>query len=74
MDFQILGKPESVLNDTMVVMQNFFSWRLRIISLTTSGRWWRWIFWKRMKAVPLTIWSDNPYVEIGYSEYVQIQK
>lgn len=33
--------------------------------------WW---FWKRVKAVHQTIWSDNPYVEIGYSEYVRINK
>lgn len=33
--------------------------------------WW---FWKRVKAVHQTIWSDNPYVEIGYSEYVRIDK
>lgn len=34
----------------------------------------RWIFWKRVKAVHQTISSDNPYVEIRYSEYIQIQK
>lgn len=34
----------------------------------------RWIFWKRVKAVHQTISSDNPYVEIRYSEYVIIQK
>ena len=33
--------------------------------------WW---FWKRVKAVHQTILSDNPYVEIGYSEYVRIDK
>lgn len=30
----------------------------------------RWIFWKRVKAVHQTISSDNPYVQIKYSEYI----
>lgn len=34
----------------------------------------RWIFWKKLKAVHQTISSDNPYVEIKYSEYIRIQK
>lgn len=34
----------------------------------------RWIFWKRVKAVHQTITCDNPYVDIEYSEYIQIQK
>lgn len=34
----------------------------------------RWIFWKRVKAVHQTISSNNPYVEIRYSEYIQIEK
>lgn len=34
----------------------------------------RWIFWKRVKAIHQTISSDNPYVEIGYSEFINIQK
>ena len=33
----------------------------------------RWIFWKRVKAVHLTLSSDNPYVQIEYSEYIAIQ-
>lgn len=33
--------------------------------------WW---FWKRAKAVHQTISSDNPYVEIRYSEYVKIDR
>lgn len=33
-----------------------------------------WIFWKKVKAVHQTISSDNPYVEIEYSEYIQIKK
>lgn len=32
----------------------------------------RWIFWKRVKAVHQTITSDNPYVDIEYSEYIRI--
>lgn len=34
----------------------------------------RWIFWKKVKAVHQTISSDNPYVEIKFSEYIQIKK
>lgn len=34
----------------------------------------RWLFWRRVKAVHQTITSDNPYVDIEYSEYIKIQK
>ena len=34
----------------------------------------RWIFWKRVKAVHQTISSDNPYVQIKYSEYILHRK
>lgn len=34
----------------------------------------RWIFWKQVKAVHQTITSDNPYVDIEYSEYIRIGK
>ena len=34
----------------------------------------RWIFWRRVKAIHQTIASDNPYVEIRYSEYIRIEK
>lgn len=34
----------------------------------------RWIFWKKVKAVHQSISSDNPYVEIKYSEYIQIRE
>ncbi|WP_462353939.1 DUF6549 family protein [Alistipes timonensis] len=34
----------------------------------------RWLFWKRVKAVHQTIASDNPYVQIKYSEYILIGK
>lgn len=34
----------------------------------------RWIFWKKVKAVHQSISSDNPYVKIKYSEYIQIQE
>ena len=33
--------------------------------------WW---FWKRVKAIRKTISSNNPYVEIRYSEYIKIDK
>ena len=33
--------------------------------------WW---FWKRVKAIRQTISSNNPYVEIRYSEYIKIDK
>lgn len=32
------------------------------------------IFWKKVKAIHQTISSDNPYVDIRYSEYIQIDK
>lgn len=34
----------------------------------------RWLFWKRIKAIHQTIASDNPYVDIEYSEYIKIHK
>lgn len=33
--------------------------------------WW---FWKRVKAIHQSISSDNPYVDIKYTEYIQMQK
>ena len=33
--------------------------------------WW---FWKRVKAIHQSISSDNPYVDIKYTEYIQTQK
>jgi hypothetical protein len=33
-----------------------------------------WIFWKKVKAVHQTVSSDNPYVEIKFSEYITIYK
>lgn len=33
-----------------------------------------WLFWRRPKAVHQTITSENPYVKINYSEYIQLQK
>lgn len=33
----------------------------------------RWLFWKKIVAVHQTITSDNPHVEIKYSEYIQIK-
>ncbi|MGN0044638.1 DUF6549 family protein [Alistipes indistinctus] len=32
--------------------------------------WW---FWKRVKAIHQSISSDNPYVEVKYSEYIRIR-
>lgn len=34
----------------------------------------RWLFWKKVKAVHQTVTSDNPYVEIEYSEYIRVGK
>lgn len=34
----------------------------------------RWLFWKKVKAVHQVITTDNPYVEIRYSEFIHIQK
>ena len=33
----------------------------------------RWLFWKKVVAVHQIITSDNPHVEIKYSEYIRIQ-
>ena len=33
--------------------------------------WW---FWKRVKAIHQSISIDNPYVDIKYTEYIQMQK
>ena len=32
------------------------------------------LFWKKVKAIHQTISSDNPYVDIKYSEYIQVDK
>lgn len=32
------------------------------------------LFWKKVKAIHQTISSDNPYVDIKYSKYIQIDK
>lgn len=32
------------------------------------------LFWKKVKAIHQTISSDNPYVDIKYTEYIQIDK
>lgn len=34
----------------------------------------RWLFWKKVKAVHQVITTDNPYVEVKYSEFINIQK
>lgn len=34
----------------------------------------RWLFWKKVKAVHQIITTDNPYVEVKYSEFINIQK
>lgn len=34
----------------------------------------RWLFWRRPKAIHQTIASDNPYVEIKYSELILLEK
>lgn len=34
----------------------------------------RWLFWKKVKAVHQVITTDNPYVEVKYSEFIHIQK
>lgn len=32
----------------------------------------RWLFWKKVKAVHQVITTDNPYVEVKYSEYIKV--
>lgn len=34
----------------------------------------RWLFWKKVKAVHQVITTDNPYVEVKYSEFIHVQK
>lgn len=34
----------------------------------------RWLFWKKVKAVHQVITTDNPYVKVKYSEFINIQK
>lgn len=34
----------------------------------------RWLFWKKVKAVHQVITTDNPYVEVKYSEFIHINK
>ncbi len=34
----------------------------------------RWLFWKKVKAAHQIITTDNPYVEVKYSEFINIQK
>ncbi len=33
----------------------------------------KWLFWRKVEAIHQTISSDNPYVEIRYSEYITLQ-
>lgn len=33
-----------------------------------------WIFWKKVHAIHQIISSDNPYVEVKYSEFIKIEK
>lgn len=32
-----------------------------------------WIFWKKVKSIHQTIYSNNPYAKITYSEYIRIE-
>lgn len=34
----------------------------------------RWLFWKKVKAVHQVITTDNPYVKVKYSEFIDVQK
>lgn len=34
----------------------------------------RWLLWKKVKAVHQVITTDNPYVEVKYSEFINVQK
>lgn len=34
----------------------------------------KWLFWKKLKAIHQIITTDNPYVEVKYSEFINIQK
>lgn len=42
----------------------------QVVWVEYKGFW----FWKRVRAVHQTISSDNPYVDIRYSEYIRVTK
>ena len=61
---------------TGIIAHNRFQGELRVPVSLHQAVWIeykrRWLFWKRVKAVHQTIVSDNPFVEIEYSEYITV--
>lgn len=61
---------------TGIITHNRFQGELRVPISLHQVVWIeykrRWLFWKRVKAVHQTIVSDNPFVEIEYSEYITV--
>lgn len=61
-----------------LIQENRLSGRLHVPVTLQQAVWIeykrRWIFFKQVKAVHQTISSNNPFVEIKYSEFINIQK
>lgn len=61
-----------------LIQENRLSGRIHVPVTLQQAVWVEykrhWIFFKRVKAVHQTISSNNPYVEIKYSEFINIQK
>lgn len=36
--------------------------------------WIEYKFWQQVKTVPQTKTNNNPYVEVNYSEYIELQR
>lgn len=81
-EIEVTGPIDAAVKDTLVVQDTVPVLRQKgeiRVPVTLRQAVWieykrRWIFWKRVKAVHQTTSSNNPYVEIRYSEYVQMEK
>lgn len=62
---------------TGLIEDNTLKGRIRVPVTLQQAVWIeykrRWIFWRRVRAVHQVISSDNPYVQIRYSEYIVVQ-
>lgn len=62
---------------TGMIENNHLQGQIRVPVTLNQAIWVEykgWWFWKRVKAIHQSISSDNPYVDIKYTEYIQIQK
>ena len=61
-----------------LIQENRLSGRIHVPVILQQAIWIEykrhWIFFRRVKAVYKTISSNNPHVEIKYSEFINIQK